>query len=224
MCTLLVVRHGQASFGTDNYDVLSPLGIKQSRSLGAWLAKRNISLDAIWAGPQQRQRDTARHLVEAAADEGVKLPEPEILEDLREVPSSLIYQRILPQLESRWHGDECPRPGSAASRVLMKAWANGQADIGDIESFTAFDERIRRVFKRIIDQAAPDQRIAVVTSAGPLAVAVRQALSLGATQSMDINFAAANSGVTEFRLRRQELEIVSFNSVGHLDQEDVTHI
>jgi ABC-type branched-subunit amino acid transport system permease subunit len=34
---LLAVRHGQASFGAENYDALSPLGHRQARLLGEWL-------------------------------------------------------------------------------------------------------------------------------------------------------------------------------------------
>jgi len=34
MGVVLLVRHGQASFGADDYDVLSETGIEQSRMLG----------------------------------------------------------------------------------------------------------------------------------------------------------------------------------------------
>ena len=37
MAELMVVRHAQASFGTDNYDKLSELGHRQSAVLGAYL-------------------------------------------------------------------------------------------------------------------------------------------------------------------------------------------
>ena len=37
MGIVLLVRHGQASFGADDYDVLSDLGVEQSRvSAGPW--------------------------------------------------------------------------------------------------------------------------------------------------------------------------------------------
>ncbi|MEC8667907.1 MAG: histidine phosphatase family protein, partial [Pseudomonadota bacterium] len=34
MPTLYLIRHGQASFGADDYDVLSPIGHEQARALG----------------------------------------------------------------------------------------------------------------------------------------------------------------------------------------------
>ena len=43
MSTILLVRHGQASFGAADYDNLSPTGHEQSRVLGAALAARGIT-------------------------------------------------------------------------------------------------------------------------------------------------------------------------------------
>ena len=40
--TLLLVRHGQASFGKSDYDRLSPGGHRQARLLGADLARRGL--------------------------------------------------------------------------------------------------------------------------------------------------------------------------------------
>jgi len=235
MSTLFVVRHGQASFGADNYDLLSPLGIKQSRRLGAWLAKKNFHLDAIWAGPLQRQRDTARHLVEGAADEGLQLPEPKILDDLREVSGGSESKRIFSQLAERLLEGELlaasqsvPLAKDASQlevyELVMQIWASGQIDMGELESFATLEERTRRAFKHIIDQSSHDQRVAVVTSAGPLGVALRLALNLDPAQAVSLNFTAANSGVTELRFHRHDLKLVSFNLVGHLDQEEVTLI
>ena len=65
MGTLYLVRHGQASFGADNYDQLSALGQRQCQRLGEYfgakgrrfsaaitgtLARQTQSLDAIGAG------------------------------------------------------------------------------------------------------------------------------------------------------------------------------
>ena len=40
MGSIYLIRHGQASFGAENYDVLSPLGYRQSEALGDYLARR----------------------------------------------------------------------------------------------------------------------------------------------------------------------------------------
>ena len=50
MSVILLVRHGQASFGAADYDNLSPTGHEQSRVLGAALAARGVSPDLVVAG------------------------------------------------------------------------------------------------------------------------------------------------------------------------------
>ena len=40
MSVIYLIRHGQASFGTDNYDQLSALGREQSAILGSYFAAR----------------------------------------------------------------------------------------------------------------------------------------------------------------------------------------
>ena len=56
MGVVLLVRHGQASFGAADYDNLSPTGHEQSRVLGAALAARGISADVVVAGEMKRYR------------------------------------------------------------------------------------------------------------------------------------------------------------------------
>jgi broad specificity phosphatase PhoE len=59
MATLYLVRHGQASFGSEDYDRLSPLGERQSECLGAYFRDAGIHLDAAYCGGLRRQRATA---------------------------------------------------------------------------------------------------------------------------------------------------------------------
>src|SRR5690242_3185147 len=66
MGMVLLVRHGQASFGADDYDVLSETGFEQSRVLGRFLAEAGIEPGAVLSGAMKRQRDTAAAMAEAA--------------------------------------------------------------------------------------------------------------------------------------------------------------
>ena len=59
MAELYLVRHGQASFGTDDYDRLSTLGEQQSVWLGEYLSERKIDFDHVIIGTQLRHRQTA---------------------------------------------------------------------------------------------------------------------------------------------------------------------
>ena len=58
MGTLYLVRHGQASFGADDYDCLSALGERQSRRLGEYFKLRGLRFEAALAGTLRRQQQT----------------------------------------------------------------------------------------------------------------------------------------------------------------------
>jgi broad specificity phosphatase PhoE len=58
MGTLYLVRHGQASFGAENYDELSELGHRQSVRLGEYFAQKGISFDRLIAGTLNRHKQT----------------------------------------------------------------------------------------------------------------------------------------------------------------------
>jgi phosphohistidine phosphatase SixA len=55
---LFLVRHAQASFGTDDYDRLSDLGHQQSRWLGDYFAQRGLVFDRVVTGTLRRHRET----------------------------------------------------------------------------------------------------------------------------------------------------------------------
>ena len=62
MADLIVIRHGQASFGAQNYDVLSELGHRQAVALGQRLAALEIVPTGFVTGDMRRQCDTMEGL------------------------------------------------------------------------------------------------------------------------------------------------------------------
>jgi broad specificity phosphatase PhoE len=64
MAELILVRHGQASFGAENYDKLSELGWRQSRWLGEYFAERGASFDRVIRGSLRRHDETLRGIGE----------------------------------------------------------------------------------------------------------------------------------------------------------------
>ena len=59
MSVIYLVRHGQASFGAADYDVLSELGHRQAALVGAELRARGVRVDLAVSGTLRRQRETA---------------------------------------------------------------------------------------------------------------------------------------------------------------------
>ena len=56
MANLLIIRHGQASFGAENYDRLSPLGQRQADLTGEFLRHMGTRFSAAYSGDLSRQR------------------------------------------------------------------------------------------------------------------------------------------------------------------------
>ena len=60
MAAIYLIRHGQASFGSDDYDQLSQLGIRQAEVTGEYFRESGIFFDAAYSGDLKRQLDTAQ--------------------------------------------------------------------------------------------------------------------------------------------------------------------
>jgi broad specificity phosphatase PhoE len=229
--SLLLIRHGQASFAADEYDVLSALGEAQARRLGAHLAGGR--LDAIYAGPRRRQLDTARIARAAAAEAGARWPEIVVLEELDEFP----FQEVLRiGLQDAREADRSapiiePRGGfSRAFHRVMRAWIDGRI-AGDFERWADFVARVERGIDRVVaaEESADiaGRRAAVVTSGGPIAVAMRRALELSDEATLRMQAVVANTSVSELKRRRGEpagaLTLIGFNAVHHLASSEVTY-
>ena len=59
MTTIYLIRHGQASFGAESYDKLSPNGELQAKLLGQYFNKILKEEPYVVAGSMQRHQQTA---------------------------------------------------------------------------------------------------------------------------------------------------------------------
>ncbi|NNE63221.1 MAG: histidine phosphatase family protein, partial [Gammaproteobacteria bacterium] len=64
MSELYLIRHAQACFGSDDYDQLSELGVRQSRLLGEYFDQRGIHFDHLVTGDMRRQHQTMEAVFE----------------------------------------------------------------------------------------------------------------------------------------------------------------
>ncbi len=236
MSTLYLIRHGQASFGAADYDVLSALGAEQARHLGAHWARRDARIDAVYTGPLVRQRDTTGYLREAARAEGVHLPEAACLAELDEYPAFRMLGHWLPILSEEspefrgaldaYRGSDA---GSARARrrqferafeFIVQKWARGELATEGVETFAEFQARVRSGLGGIMAAQGRGKHVAVVTSAGPIAMALQWALGLGDENALATSWVIGNASITEFRYREADsLTLVRFNTVPHLQDE-----
>ncbi len=67
---IYLVRHGQASFGAENYDKLSSIGKQQAGVVGDYFANQGIAVAKIIHGKMSRQQETAELIAKNAGYTG----------------------------------------------------------------------------------------------------------------------------------------------------------
>ena len=94
MAELYLIRHAQASFGTSDYDRLSPLGCRQAGALGEYFRDCAIHFDAVYSGELERQRKTAKIVLGLQPDN----VHHEIDQRLNEIEIDKVFEHLVPQL------------------------------------------------------------------------------------------------------------------------------
>lgn len=214
MGQLLLVRHGQASFGSDDYDALSPLGFEQSRLLGVGLAARGIVADTIVGGAMRRHRETAETCAAAAGWE----TGPLVVDPGWDEFDFLSVLAVHPQ-------DVVGEPTKAEFQRLFEAattaWIVGE-DRDYEETFAGFTERVTAALERTVGLAATGN-VAVFTSGGPIAWAVASVLAEGGLEQgpgdlwTKLNRMAVNSALTRLISGSRGVNLLSYNEQSHLD-------
>lgn len=118
MGSIYLIRHGQASFGADDYDVLSPIGVRQAEILGQHLVELGISFDRCIAGDLRRQQHTATSALEQFSAKGLAVPNLETDSAFNEFDADAVIRALLPPMLD----DEPEALGSCAT--LRKTVAN----------------------------------------------------------------------------------------------------
>lgn len=213
MGALYLVRHGQARFGTDDYDRLSPLGVEQSRQLGyAWEAGGWLPTAAV-SGAMKRHHDTALNaLAMAGQDEGY-----EVDHGWDEFDHEAIMEAEMPGFSST-----DPREFQAAFVRATSAWVAGST-AGDHESYAAFTARVLAAFDRLADAAGRGESAVAFTSGGPIAIVVAHVLTGDVSLWSTMNSVIINTGVTKIVTGRSGRNLLSFNEHGHLPADMVTY-
>lgn len=218
--SLLLVRHGQASAGTDDYDRLSDLGKQQSRRLGDWLADTGHSFSGVVAGRMRRHRETFEGIRAAYQARGQDLPGAEADAGLDEFDHHAVFSgfaRDNPAHEAVLGSRE---GGLMALGKLihasLSAWSTG--GIADApETWRAFGERVSQAAARLATRE--DKDILVITSGGVISRLAQATLGASDRGAIDLNLALRNSAICEFHVRPYGLALGSWNTLPHLHED-----
>jgi len=204
-------------YGHADYDRLSPKGQDQARALGGYLAAARI--DALYVGPLRRQQDTA-----ALACAGRDLPPATWLGELAEYHAHDLLAHFMPRLLAE-QPELAAHPDRAFHAVLGR-WSRDEWTHDEVERVTAFAARVKAALDRVIRDLGSGGRAAIVTSAGPIGVAVGLAFGASLHHMIRTSVMIRNASVSELKLRTvgfdwhpDRVSLVAFNSVAHLPAE-----
>jgi broad specificity phosphatase PhoE len=210
---LFLVRHAQASFGTEDYDRLSELGHRQSRWLGEYFAERGITFDRTLTGTLRRHRETLTGLKAG----GVQAPDAQAHAGLDEY--------VAEALLGAWLAQSGATPPAASAdrrehfrmlRQALAAWVDGTLPSPGHRTFLEFVSGAQAA----LEQARADRsarRVLVVSSGGPIATLISGVLGANLGAMVNLNLQMRNTGISEFRFNERVIHCVSFNNVPHLD-------
>lgn len=219
---LVLVRHGQASLGTDDYDRLSPRGYRQAERVAARLAVRLPDRPVLWSGTLRRHRQTLAPMVAAHGEEVVRS------EDLNEFSTYALVRSALRHAE-RLELDVPPRhqladPAAHLDVLLawfpqvMAAWQGEGLDDPEVGTWSAFRERVLRPCAAWESSLRAGRSVIVVTSAGVIATLVAALSERDLAWQRDLAVKLYNASVSELALVEGAWQIETCNCTRHLEE------
>ena len=217
MGTLYLVRHGQASFGADNYDQLSALGQRQCQRLGEYFARRGRRFDAVITGTLERQKQSLAAITLGLGEQAQTRPEPLRLPGLNEYDSHAVIAAIHPAPLARPDTPELYRHHFRLLRDGLSAWMAGQTQPVGMPSYVDFSAGVAAALALVRERYAGD--VLMVSSGGPISTTVGQVLGTSAVATIELNMRIRNSAVTELAFTPKRHTLLTFNTLPHLDDE-----
>lgn len=211
MGTLYLVRHGQASFGADDYDQLSARGREQAVRLGEHWRERDLAFDAVITGTLRRHTQTLEGIAE-----GLQTT-PEVLQmpGLNEYDSHALIAAIHPQPLPRPDTPELYRHHFRLLCDALAQWMAGVISPQGMPSWNEFSAGVRGALDHV-RQHHVGHNVLLVSSGGPISTAVGQVLGTAPEVTIALNMRIRNSAVTEFSIAPKRLMLQTFNTLPHL--------
>lgn len=238
MCKITLIRHGQASFGAENYDLLSDIGREQAAAVGDYFKMHQIKFDAIFHGEMSRQTETAQIMAKSMDYTNNLMVDP----GANEFDSDYLLKHYLPILAKQseefhqriYSKDKWFSNGETFELVfkaLIKLWQ--QDKDCPFESWTLFNQRVLDILNRIKEKYSSNKKIALVTSGGLISVTVQAILSAKESSFMDMNLTINNASITEILMRESKhlqadtllsARLLGFNNISPLKIKNKKHL
>ncbi|MGY6553871.1 MAG: histidine phosphatase family protein [Wenzhouxiangella sp.] len=221
---LILLRHGQGSLGSEDYDRLSESGRAQSSLLGRRLATELAPGWQAWSGSLRRHRQTLRalpvsaeayiepalneyrvdqlikHALDQAAELGLAVPPAQAFAD----PAAFLQTFLdwFPAVLEQWQARRLVDP------------ENG--------NWPDFHQRVLSPLERWKQALADGRNVVVVSSAGVISTVVAELLGQDLSWQRSLNVSLYNASWTDLALRADGAWCLGrVNCVAHLERREL---
>ncbi|PTS86337.1 histidine phosphatase family protein [Pseudomonas sp. HMWF032] len=224
MGSIYLIRHGQASFGADDYDVLSPIGIRQAEVLGEHLAQLGTRIDRSVSGALRRQQHTASSALKQLKDADLADTTLDIDAAFNEFDADAVIRALLPDLLPEEPEALHTLRNAAQNRgefqrlfaKLIARWVSGEHSKPGLQSWQEFVAQVQGGLERLLQQADSKQNIAVFTSGGTITALLHLITGIAPAQAFELNWQIVNTSLSCLKFRGTQVSLASFNSHVHL--------
>ena len=215
MATVYLIRHGQASFGAENYDKLSELGCRQAHIAGEYFRDYGIQFDAVYSGDLSRQRETARL---AIASQPQEVPH-HIDARFNEIKNDEQLKYLLPEVVKRdpkiqalvEKNLKASKDYQKLIEAVFNYWVTPACDDARIESWANFSGGARQALQDVMQEQGSGKTIGIFTSGGTVATLVAQILGLSGEQTYQLYEPIFNCSVTQLFYNGSKVSLSYYN-------------
>ncbi len=217
MGTLYLVRHGQASFGADDYDQLSPLGARQSERLGEHFREHGLPFEAVITGTLRRHVQTWEGLSKGLGWAAEPLAWP----GLNEYDSAALIDALNTRPTEPPTTPEGYRQHFRLLRDALRQWMAGVLTPRGMPSYEDFVAGVTSALDHV--RAHHQGNVLMVSSGGPISTVVGHLLGTSPETTIELNLRMRNTSVTEVDFNPKRHTLVSFNALPHLARADLAN-
>lgn len=215
MPTVLLVRHGQASFGAADYDVLSERGRRQAEIVAGSLAERGYRPARLVSGTLRRQHETAAAFLALGA------PELEVDPRWNEFdPDDVLthHSESSLRIEGDGGGETLTnRSFQAALEPALAEWVAHAERSPTSQTWPQFSGAGPAALGDLTAGLDSGETAVIVTSGGAIAAVIGTLLGAPAEVFAALNRTLVNAGVTKIAIGSSGTNIVSVNDHSHLE-------
>jgi broad specificity phosphatase PhoE len=217
------VRHAQASFGAENYDKLSELGLKQSTYIPSHFSDDPTVRRILYRGDMLRHKETADYSFSGMT--------PVINAGLNEFDHMNVLTVYQPDINNKEKMMEIimnqKDPKQFVEDEFKNAilrWMNEEGTSSYTETYQHFRSRVLDSIQDIIAAARRDRQkeVIAVTSGGVISLYMTLLMDMPQIKMIEMNQHIANTSVTSLLFNDKKITLSYYNNYSHLPKDMVT--